>query len=102
MHAMRWLAALLLLPAVASAQAQDCVNNTDAAGNVCTAFTLGPPTSNCIPVLTQDGQSVPGHQDAGALIRLRRLPVGTVSAGKEHARHWLRPPKGIEFRACGA
>jgi hypothetical protein len=52
-----------LLPA-ALAQAQQCVNNTDAAGNVCTSFTLGVPTANCIPVTSQDGQAVPSGYGA--------------------------------------
>jgi hypothetical protein len=59
----RSLLAVLLLGSWA-AHAQQCINNLDAAGNVCTSFTLGPPTSNCIPVLTQDGQAVPQFSGA--------------------------------------
>jgi hypothetical protein len=59
----KWLVLLLILPF--AAQGQDCVGNVDSAGNVCTAFTLGLPTTNCIPVLTQDGQAIP--QYAGAV-----------------------------------
>src|SRR5258708_14634583 len=60
---MKSILAVLLLSALA-ANAQDCINNADSAGNVCTAFTLGPPTANCIPVLTQDGQPVPQFSGA--------------------------------------
>jgi hypothetical protein len=60
---MKWILPVLLLSALA-AHAQDCVNNADSSGNVCTAFTLGPPTANCIPVLTQDGISVPQFSGA--------------------------------------
>ena len=70
---MKWIASLLLLFA-ASVHAQDCVNNVDSAGNVCTAFTLGGSTANCIPVLTQDGQAV--AQFSGAV-----CPLGFFGGG---------------------
>jgi hypothetical protein len=66
---MKSILALVLLTATLAAHAQDCTNNVDAAGNVCTTFTLAAPTSNCIPVLTQDGQPVP--QFSGSI-----CPVG--------------------------
>ena len=51
--------AIVLGVANAEAQAQTaCLNNLDADGNVCTTFTIGAATANCIPVLTQDGQAV--------------------------------------------
>ena len=65
---MKSILSLLLLLAALAANAQDCVNNADSAGNVCTAFTLGSPTADCIPVLTQDGLAVP--QGAGAVCPL--------------------------------
>jgi hypothetical protein len=65
---MKWILSFLLLLAALGAQAQDCVNNSDSSGNVCTAFTLGAPTANCIPVLTQDGQPAP--QGYGAVCPL--------------------------------
>ena len=57
---------MVILLTARSTRAQDasCVNNADSAGNVCTTFTLGAPTANCIPVLTQDGVSVPQFSGA--------------------------------------
>ena len=34
---MKWILSVLLLLSALAAQAQDCVNNADSAGNVCTA-----------------------------------------------------------------
>jgi cysteine-rich repeat protein len=45
-------------------RAQDCTGNVDTSGNICTTFTLGTPTSNCISVLTQDGQPIPQYSGA--------------------------------------
>jgi hypothetical protein len=55
---------MLLVAHLARAQGGSCVNNADSAGNVCTTFTLGTPTTNCIPVLTQDGVAVPPSSGA--------------------------------------
>ena len=54
---MKWILPVLLLSA-STAQAQNCTSNVDAAGNVCTAFTLGSVFGNTLPVLTQDGTAV--------------------------------------------
>ena len=58
------LVGMLCTAQLARAQEASCVNNADSAGNVCTTFTLGAPTANCIPVLTQDGVSVPQFSGA--------------------------------------
>jgi hypothetical protein len=62
----RWLLSatvfVFLSTANGKAHAQaTCVSNQDGIGNVCTSFSLGPPTVNCIPVITQDGAATGGQ-----------------------------------------
>lgn len=53
------LLSLLLLLASGNAFAQ-CVSNVDTDGNLCSNFTLGAPTVNCIAIATQDGVPASG------------------------------------------